>query len=203
MGTSRSSTAATTAGSVDVGGRAGGRPAAVQDDDVDAAEGLDGGRHEPLEIGGDGEVAGPRARRSWPPHARRHRPAANIATFAPFRGERLGDGETHPLRGAQHDRAAALKSEIHGARSVPGGTVHVAQRSEQETAYGVSPCSSGDTRSTVVRCALPRLYSTVSTETTSRTAASETFSIFFSAAVSFSFTTSSAPPAPIRTGTPM
>ena len=43
----------------------------------------------------------------------------------------------------------------------------------------------------------------VSTPTTSRTAAAEARSIFFSSAVSFSFTISSTPAAPRRTGTPM
>ena len=49
----------------------------------------------------------------------------------PFGGERLGDREAHALRGAQHDGGASLKSEVHGARSVPGRTVHVAQRRGQ------------------------------------------------------------------------
>ena len=40
-----------------------------------------------------------------------------------FGGESLGDREAHALRGAEHDRAPSVKSEVHGARSVPGRTV--------------------------------------------------------------------------------
>ena len=190
-------------GGVDGRGGTGRWAAAVEDEDVDAAERLDGGRHEPLEIGGlgqvalDGERADPRRFALDDVAA-----AGEHRHVRPFGGERLGDREAHALRGAEHDGAASLKSEVHGARSVPGRTVHVAQRNIKKQRQGCLPCSFGRHPLSVVT-SLPGCYSTVSTETTSRTAASDTFSIFFSAAVSFSLTTSSAPPAPSRTGTPM
>ncbi len=184
-------------GGVDGRGGAGRRATAVEDEDVDAAERLDGGRYEPLEIGGLGQVSlhGERAdpRRFALDHVAATGEHRHVR---PFGGERLGDRQAHALRGAQHDGAASLKSEVHGARSVPGRTVHVAQRRGSGLTYHAS-----DVRESLRPD--PGRYSTVSTETTSRTAASDTFSIFFSAAVSFSLTTSSAPPAPSRTGTPM
>ena len=85
MGISRSSTAAVIDVGVDVGRGAGRWPAAVQDDDVDAAEGIERRRDEPLEVGGDGEIA--RKPRTAPILAASRSTTsalrANIATLAP------------------------------------------------------------------------------------------------------------------------
>ena len=148
-------------------------------------------RHEPLEVGGAREVAR-HGERADPGRlalddvgaAREHRDVRAL------RGERLGDREAHALGGAEHDRAPSVKAEIHRPGSVPGRLFR--------TCKGASRAPVG------ARAALRgRAQALLSTPTTSRTAAAEARSIFFSSAESLSFTISSTPLAPSLTGTPM
>ena len=131
-GMSRSSTAATTEAASTAVAAPGGGPPPLRTRMSMPPNASTVRRDEPLEIGGVGQVSrhGERAdpRRFALDHVAATGEHRHVRAFG---GERLGDRQAHALRGAEHDGAASLKSEVHGARSVPGRTVQVAQRRGQ------------------------------------------------------------------------
>ena len=187
-GTSRSSTAAVTGSGVTSGRGAGRRAAAVQHEDVDPAERLDGRRRRGARdrraaVRSPGTASAPiraASRSTTSRAAREHRHVRALG------GERLGDREPHALRGAEHDRAPSVKAEIHRPGSVPGRTVQDVQSRRLSSRR---PCAGAQT--------------SLQHADDLATAAAEALSIRFSSAESCSFTISSTPPAPSLTGTPM
>ena len=98
------------------------RAAAVQDEDVDSAEGADRRLHEALEVLRDRQVALHRQRaealglllEEVPPAGEHHDVGA-------LGGEGLRDGETHARGGAADDRRPIREPEVHGGEGYPGG----------------------------------------------------------------------------------
>ena len=99
----------------------GGRPAAVQDEDADAAERADGRLHEPLEMLRDRQVALDGERADALRLSLEHlAPSREHGDVRALRGKCLRDRETHAGRGAADDRRASGKPEIHGGEGYPG-----------------------------------------------------------------------------------
>ena len=99
------------------------RPAAVVDQDVDAAEGLDRALHEPLavlrvrDVALDGQGSEPlRLGLDDLPPAREHRDVHLLG------GEGLGDREAHSLRRPADDRRAAAQPKIHTNTTIATGS---------------------------------------------------------------------------------
>ena len=199
----------------DLGGQlgrlAGAWAAAVQDEHVDAAEGADRHLDEALEVlrdrqvALDGEAADPlRLAFQHVSAAREHRDVGALG------GERLRGREAHAGRGATDDCRAPGESQLHAGTLARVAFRHREGSSATDvlTRIGIRHrfCQA---QSVSIVCrsstaALGRRQAVVvSTSTTSRTAAVEARSIFFSSAVSLRRTISSTPAAPSRTGTPM
>ena len=94
-----------------------GRPAAVVDEDVDSAEGLERLLDESLEVLRVREVAADRQRgealrlaRELVAAAREHGDVGALG------GERLCDREPHPGGGAADDRGSSFEAEVHASR---------------------------------------------------------------------------------------
>ena len=86
------------------------RAAAVVDEDVDAAEGLDGAPHQPLAVLRVGDVAADRQAADPLGLALEHlAPAGEHRDVGALLGERFGDREADPLRGAADDRGPVLE----------------------------------------------------------------------------------------------
>ena len=102
------------AGVVDRRRRPGRGAAAVQHEDVDAAEGLERALDEPLEVGRHRDVAADSERPDALRFALEHiAPPGEHRHVGAFGGERLRDREAHSGRGAADDRGASLQPEVH------------------------------------------------------------------------------------------
>ena len=104
----------------DVARRPGGRAARVPDEDVDPAERLQGGLHDPLEVArhrdvaANGEATDP-LRLALEQVAT----AADEGDVRAFGGECLCARETEPRRGSGDNGGAALEPEVHERPRVP------------------------------------------------------------------------------------
>ena len=134
-----------------------------------------------LEVLGIGEVAldGKRRRSASASRSRTSARRASMATLAPSAASASAIARPMPARRRRRCAVRPVRPRSMAAK---------ATAAVLEWRLNADRCQAGLRPSSALEC--------VRTETTSRTAASDTFSIFFSAAESRSFTISSAPPAP-------
>ena len=129
-------------GSVDGSGGAGRRATAVEDEDVDAAERLDGGRHEALEIGGARSGRpGRRARRSAPLRARPRRRDGRTSPRSPLRrrAPRRSPGPCPARRRARWRCVPEVRGPWRAKRTRTGLFTSRKGQRQRQTRVGVSP----------------------------------------------------------------